>query len=694
MRKSVTTSVAGILLTLAAWGATPSTFLDTNRQLLYGVSYYYEYMPSDRLAEDVRMMKQIGLNVVRMGESTWGYFEPQDGEFNTDYLLRCLDTFHKAGIHVIIGTPTYSIPTWLAKTHPEIFGENFHGKFRYGTRQNMDITHPTYLYYAERVIRKIVEVTANHPAVIGYQLDNETKQYDNWGEHVQGLFLQHLKKRFGNPEAMNAAFGLHQWSNSVHAWEDMPSTIAAVNQSLLCEFEKFQRSLATGFLAWQAGIVRSLKRPDQFIIQNFDADWKDLSYGINSKVDHFEASAPLDICGIDIYHHVQERLDGMMIAMLGDLSRSNKGDNYFVMEASGQNMFYELAYPKQLRLQAFSHIASGANMIAYWPWHSIHNGIEMYCKGLLAHDLEPNATTDEATQIASEMRRLSPSLYNLKKENRVAIYFSNEALTAMNYYGITPETDYNTLLLKFYEQLYKLNIECDFADHTKQNLGQYRLLVVPALYSASQEETERLNEFVANGGHVIYTFRSGFTDENVKVHASRQPAPFRRQVGASYQQFSSIDRIPLKSTKLQLPASELAFDSWMELMIPEGAEVWATYDSPYWGAYAAITHNRVGRGSVTYIAGNPTPALVREVLLQVCAEAGISRPPVDAEFPVIVRSGTNERGRKVHFLFNYSGELASCVYRFPEGKDLLTGKSVATGDEVSIPAWDMYIVEE
>lgn len=134
MRKSVTTSVAGILLTLAAWGATPSTFLDTNRQLLYGVSYYYEYMPSDRLAEDVRMMKQIGLNVVRMGESTWGYFEPQDGEFNTDYLLRCLDTFHKAGIHVIIGTPTYSIPTWLAKKHPEIFGENFHGKFRYGTR--------------------------------------------------------------------------------------------------------------------------------------------------------------------------------------------------------------------------------------------------------------------------------------------------------------------------------------------------------------------------------------------------------------------------------------------------------------------------------------------------------------------------------------------------------------------------------
>ena len=692
--KKAFASFVGILLVASLWGAEPQTFLETNRQLLYGVSYYYEYMPSDRLTEDVKMMKQIGLNVVRMGESTWGYFEPQDGKFNTDYLIRCLDEFHKAGIHVIIGTPTYSLPTWLAKKHPEILGENYHGKFRYGTRQNMDITHPTYLYYAERVIRKMVEVTADHPAVIGYQLDNETKQYDNWNDHVQGLFLQHLKDRFKNPEAMNLAFGLHQWSNSVHTWEDMPSTIAAVNQSLLCEFEKFQRSLVTRFLAWQADIVRSLKRPDQFIIQNFDADWKDLSHGINSKVDHFEASAALDICGIDIYHHVQDKLDGMMIGMLGDLSRSNKNGNYFVMEASGQNMFYELAYPKQLRLQAFSHIASGANMIAYWPWHSIHNGIEMYCKGLLAHDMEMNETTKEASRIAAEMNRLSPHLYNLRKENRVAIYFSNEALTSMNYYAISPETDYNTLLLKFYEQLYKLNIECDFVDHTKKDLSRYKLIIVPALYSASKEETDRLNDFVANGGHVVYTFRSGFTDENVKVHPIRQPAPFREQVGASYQQFTSIDKMPLKSTKLKTRGADLAFDSWIELMIPEGAEVWATYDSPYWGQYAAITHHKSGRGAVTYIAGNPTPALTRDLLQTACAEAGITRPPVNAEFPVIVRSGINEQGRNVHFLLNYSGEPATCTYQFKSGRDLLTGKRIVAGEQVEIPAWDLYIVEE
>ncbi len=683
-----------LTLSLLVLSCPAATFLEANKKLLYGVSYYYEYMPCDRLAQDVEMIRRTGLNVVRMGESTWGYFEPQDGVFNTDYLIRCLDEFHRAGIRVIIGTPTYAIPTWLACKYPEVLGENYWNKFRYGSRQNMDITHPIYRRYAERVIRKIVEATVNHPAVIGYQLDNETKQYDNWNDNVQSQFLAEMKRRFATPEQMNRAFGLHHWSNSVNAWEDMPSTIGAVSPGLICAFEKFQRKLVTDFLAWQAGIVRELKRPDQFIIQNFDGDWRGLSHGINSKVDHFEASAALDICGIDIYHPVQSGLDGMMIAMLGDLSRSNKGTNYFVMEASAQNIYYQLTWPGQLRLQAFSHIASGANMVAYWPWHSIHNSPEMYCKGLLAHDLEENEATREATRIASEFDRLSPALYNLKKDNVVAIYFSNESLTASNHYAITDKTDYNNVLLKFYNELYRMNVECDFLDHTKTDLSRYKLIVVPLLYSASQEETDRLNAFVESGGHVLYTFRSGFTDENVTAHAIRQPAPFRARVGASYQQFSSVERIGLKSDVLATRGDSLSFDSWAELLIPEGAETWASYDSPYWGRYAAITHNRSGRGAVTYVAGNPTVALTRELLERTCALAGVRRPAGATVFPVIVRSGSNERGRRVHFAMNYSASPATFTYGFPTGSELFSSREVNRGETIEIPAWDLCIIEE
>ena len=148
------------------------------KTVLYGVAYYHEYMPYERLATDIKMMKEAGINVVRLGESTWSLYEPVEGKFEFGWMDRIIDAFHEAGISVIIGTPTYSIPAWLGKKHPELFVERLDGsKSSYGIRQNFDITNPVYLFYSERIIRKQIERYARHPAVIGYQVDNETNTY-------------------------------------------------------------------------------------------------------------------------------------------------------------------------------------------------------------------------------------------------------------------------------------------------------------------------------------------------------------------------------------------------------------------------------------------------------------------------------------------------------------------------------------
>ncbi len=88
--------------------------------VLYGASYYHEYMPYERLDKDVAMMKAAGLNVVRMGESTWSLWEPEDGRFEYAWMDRVVDAMGAAGIKVILGTPTYSVPAWMAHQHPEI----------------------------------------------------------------------------------------------------------------------------------------------------------------------------------------------------------------------------------------------------------------------------------------------------------------------------------------------------------------------------------------------------------------------------------------------------------------------------------------------------------------------------------------------------------------------------------------------
>ena len=147
------------------------------QKLLYGVAYYDEYMPYDRLDDDIRMMQAAGINVVRIAELTWSTHEPQNGVFDFRSVDRVLDAMHQAGISVIVGTPTYAIPTWMVRQHPDVLAITPQGPGRYGARQIMDITNPTYLFYAERIIRPLIGQVSEHPAVIGYQTDNETKHY-------------------------------------------------------------------------------------------------------------------------------------------------------------------------------------------------------------------------------------------------------------------------------------------------------------------------------------------------------------------------------------------------------------------------------------------------------------------------------------------------------------------------------------
>ena len=207
--------------------------------LLYGVAYYDEYMPYERLEEDMRMMKEAGINTIRIAESTWSSEEPEEGVFDFTHVRRVLRAAEKEGLHVIVGTPTYAIPPWLAKLHPEVLAITEKGPGRYGARQIMDITSPAYLYYAERVIRKLMEAVQPYSCVIGFQLDNETKYYGTAGKNVQQGFVKYLREKFQDDlDAMNHEFGLDYWSNRINAWEDFPDVRGTINGSLGAEFEK------------------------------------------------------------------------------------------------------------------------------------------------------------------------------------------------------------------------------------------------------------------------------------------------------------------------------------------------------------------------------------------------------------------------------------------------------------------------
>jgi len=393
--------------------------------ILYGASYYHEYMPTERLEKDVQMMQEAGVTVVRLAESSWSGFEPQEGKFEYAWMDRIIDRFHKAGIKVIVGTPTYSIPAWLWKKHPDMLIEYADGrKMGYGIRQNIDLTNQDYLRYAERIVRKISEHYAKHPAVIGFQVDNETLTRGAANPSFQQGFLDYIKAKFGSTQQLNKIWGLNYWGMALNNWGEFPDRNSVTNTGYKLEWERYKMKVIADFLTWQTKIVGEYKRSDQFVMHCFMTV---------PEVDKPLASRSMDILGVNKYPPAQDKMTGAEYAMAGDYIRSVKHSNYLITETTGQTTGWDSKtqappYDGQLRLNVYSNIGSGANMVAYWHWHSLHYGQETYWKGILSHDLEKNRVYNEMKRTALELKAIGPRLVNLKIKPQVAILFSYDSI--------------------------------------------------------------------------------------------------------------------------------------------------------------------------------------------------------------------------------------------------------------------------
>lgn len=683
-------------------------------KLYFGAAYYSEYLPYDRVEKDMEMMEKAGMNVIRIAESTWSTLEPQEGVYDFTHIDRMLDAAARHHISVIVGTPTYAVPTWLVKKYPDILAITQNGRERYGHRQNMDITNPDYLSHAERVIRILMEHVKDVPHVIGYQLDNETKSYGTAGPRVQAMFADYLKENFPDINDFNHEFGLDYWSNRVNDWNDFPDVRGTINQSLAAEFCKFQRSLVTKFLSWQADIVREYKRDDQFITQNFDFDWTTHSIGYQSQVDQYDASRCMTVAGADIYHPSNEELTGAEITVCGNISRSLKKDNYLILETEAQGLTPWLPYPGQLRLQAYSHIANGSNSVMYWHWHSIHNAIESYWKGVLSHDFSENEIYREAVVIGNEWNKIGSHLKNLKKENKIAIMLDNASLTGFTQFPLEKAgaNGYNTVMRWFSDALYRLNIEYDMISSKERDFSSYECLIVPALYSAPESLLLELDSYVRNGGHLITTFRSGFSDEYLKIYPDMQPHILHECLGLHYDQFTHphhVDIVPVQSDVMAAAQEHFSHpdDSafsltssaceWMELITCDTAVPVLKYSHPAYERYAAAAKNQYGNGSTLYFGTMfENDELLESVLLSFLHETGFSGGDLSSDaphYPLIIKRGINDSGKELCYYLNYSKDPVSVTHRGKDGIELVSETSIVCGDKIDLGGWGVAVVE-
>ncbi len=269
--------------------------------ILFGAAYYPEYMPYDRLAVDLDLMRAAHFSVIRVGESVWSTWEPDDGVFDLDWLEPVLTGAHERGISVIIGTPSYAVPPWLRRKYPDTTAHRTTGApIPYGGRQNADFSNPDFRFLVERLVRRIVERYAAHPAVIGWQVDNEPGLELLHNPGVFAGFVDHLREQYGDVATLNNRWGLTYWSHRIARWEELWTPDGNTDPPYALAWRRYQALLTAEFIEWQAAIVRELARPDQFVMTCLAMD--------RPAVDNARTLAPLDVTAANIYYPMQDSL--------------------------------------------------------------------------------------------------------------------------------------------------------------------------------------------------------------------------------------------------------------------------------------------------------------------------------------------------------------------------------------------------
>jgi beta-galactosidase len=710
--------------------------------MLFGASYYHEYQPYERLEEDLDLMVEANFTVIRVGESTWASYEPRNGQIAFDALAEVIDQAHARGLKVIAGTPTYAVPPWLAREHPEIMAHTATAQaLPYGARQNVDFTHPAFRYHAERLLRRMAETLAEHPAVIGFQVDNEIGVHHLYNPHVFERFRRHVFDTLGGVDEVNRRWGLTYWSHRLTDEADLWRPDGNTNPGYALEWDRFQGMLTVEFVSWQRDLLRPLLREDQFITHDLVGGQSLRSTDIRG------VAEAMDRTSVNIYYAMQEALtlpepDAEEIRKLGPTwvedagvwsllwradmaygARGPSGERFMVTEAQAASIGGQETmtppYPGQLRLAGHLLAARGADMLAYWHWHTLHYGFETYWGGLLGHDLERNRLYREATALGADLKQLTPHLEETRPDADLAILFSRDSQKALATSPMlvregTNEPDHNSyhrVFSRCYQGATDARAQVRVV-HPDSDWTQHLVLVVPALYVADDALLNRLVAAAEAGIHVLMTFRSGYVDEWVRARWARQPGVLRQGVGASYQESMTLRTpVQLRSRKLEdaptlsLPPNATA-NGWADCLVVDEApcgqaEVVAEYEHPFLKSFPAVTTRSVGAGRMTWIGTLPDRDTMRRIMAWAVEERGSSTLASrwqDLPDSVAVQSSMRLDGTRLWFLTNHSWNPTTITPPAPM-QTLIAPSSTEPAQSqrpqtVELAAWDSCVLLE
>jgi beta-galactosidase len=640
-----------------------------------GVDYYPEHWDPAIWEDDAQQMQAAGITLVRLAEFAWSRLEPQEGEFNFGWLDEAIDTLGRRGIQVVIGTPTATPPNWLVAKCPDMLPLDSKRQPMYpGVRLHRCYNSPSLRRYTEIIVEKLTRHYGKNPHVIGWQTDNEMIGNDSHSDAANSDFRRWVQRKYGDLDTLNREWGTVVWSGEYSDWSQITTPLGGspyLNPSYLLDYQRFCSDSVADFNRFQARIIRE-NCSGQFITHNL--------WGYPVVNDYYDLFDSMDFASVDYYPSTDLGNDSKSRvyhgALTHDLTRGIMQKNFWVMEQlSGTpgcwHPMSRMPYPGMIRAHAWQSVSRGADAIVQFRWRTARIGAEQFWHGLLDHHGKPGRRFQEFVRFSEEARRLSPLLDGTGVVNNVAMLFSHEQLNALKIQPQADGFDYLANFKQIHRAFLRLGIGTDVINWTA-DIDQYRLVVAPFLFLENEAVVDKLRRYVAQGGTVILTTRSGVKNMNNVCLATPLPGGLSDIVGAVVEEYDPVGND--QQGLVWRGKRDVVCSQWCDILSPTTAETIGTYSTDFFARRAAITRNAFGRGVAYYIGSILDDAGYRTLIADIAAEPGLDAvDDLPAGVELSVRSGN---GKRLLFVLNLSKEANEVRLPTRGVRSALTGDAV------------------
>jgi len=654
--------------------------------------------------EDLSKIKQLGFNTVRTWVE-WNVAEPEEGNYHLENLDLLLRLANEVGLKVIVQVYVDSAPEWVGQKFPD---------GRYAAQDGQPIPSqaaPGYCFDHPGVRKAILDFfqeVARHaavsPAFYGWDLWSEPAAL-NWARigyksepmfcycpSSQERFRQWLKRKYQTLDRLNEA-----WHRTFTDW----SQVEPPRYGTILTY--------TDFMDWR--VYYGYKLAEDLAMRNqavkaVDPDHVTTSHAPNPSplvrtladpydpTDDFLMKNSVDFFGTSFYPKLLApehnwTLERRVLAM--DLTNNMTGGRgFYVGELqAGYGVHGTIVSSpvtsSDLEMWTWGMVSRGARAINYYAFYPMNAGYESGGYGMIALDGTLTDRSRHAGEIARRIEENSDLLLQSHPERaEAAIVFSPLAPLVGGYDEEGSRTTMHESVAGYHRMFFERNLPVDVLSSrelAKDNLPQYKLVIVPYPLMMTEEEASVLKNYVADGGHLFVEARAGWVDERGHAEPRVPGLGWDEMLGVREKQLIPNKEFAVKWGAVQFKAAtfEEQFEVEDHSARPVAFTAEATpiaYEQKYQKGSAIVFGGFVGQQNYEHpVAMHPLAGIMAQW-------AGLSEPKLRAPRRLELRQMYAAKGRWV-FFFNHAESPALVEFSRILEQPALHIREITTGQEVA-----------